>query len=345
MEHELLDAVKTLSHAAKVKIPKHPPGTSQPITWELARAVENNIISFAPHGITHTIFSRLSDAVALKELRESHNKLKKELNNPIPIFCFPNGRSELDFSERDISLAKQLGYSAVVSTDSSYLDKHYWSDYIIDRIGFPSTHQELNLIALKLDYFSVIRARFIRNLNYKYGSKKGYLRYCIAKLKYKLGKYKQLQDIHWKLVRRLVFICHGNICRSVYATGIAHKYTIPAISFGLDTSNGKPPHSKVLRLAALNHIDLSTHKTRQIESYTPAKGDLIIGMEEKHLTAFDKKIKTNLPIQKTLLGIWSETSPTPYIHDPYSCEEPYFRKCLARIDDCVIGIKNQLQAQ
>jgi protein-tyrosine phosphatase len=40
-------------------------------------------------------------------------------------------------------------------------------------------------------------------------------------------------------VRRLVFVCHGNICRSAYAHVLARRAGARVASFGLSTATGK----------------------------------------------------------------------------------------------------------
>ena len=51
-------------------------------------------------------------------------------------------------------------------------------------------------------------------------------------------------------VRRLVFVCHGNICRSAFADVLAKQTGLNSASFGLSTSSGKGAYPGTLRAAA-----------------------------------------------------------------------------------------------
>ena len=50
------------------------------------------------------------------------------------------------------------------------------------------------------------------------------------------------------VVRRLVFVCHGNICRSAYADVLAARGGAKTASFGLSTHTGVPAHAPVIAL-------------------------------------------------------------------------------------------------
>ena len=84
-------------------------------------------------------------------------------------------------------------------------------------------------------------------------------------------------------VRRLVFVCHGNICRSAYAWGVARDLGLNAASFGLSTSTGKPAHEPARQAAiALGH-PIEDHVTVRVQDFVPQPGDYLLGMEHRHL--------------------------------------------------------------
>jgi len=98
-----------------------PPPAHRPMTWDDARALEPLGIDFAPHSISHRIFSRLSDAEARAEITESWLRLKQELRNPLPLFAWPTGRVG-DYTERDVALLPAVGLNVCASAVAGYAE-------------------------------------------------------------------------------------------------------------------------------------------------------------------------------------------------------------------------------
>ncbi len=134
-------------------------------------------------------------------------------------------------------------------------------------------------------------------------------------------------------VRRLVFVCHGNICRSAFADVIAQQAGFNVASFGLSTSEGKPAHPPVIEVAAAMGHDLTAHRTTRAQDFLPLKGDLLLGMETRHLRKI-AKIEALAPFARSLLGLWCDPR-FPHLHDPYQLGDAYLKRCLARIEQSV----------
>ena len=86
-------------------------------TWDEMREMEKYGIEFAPHTLNHPILSRLDQKEAEKEIKESSDRLKIELKNPLPIFAYPNGQPE-DFTDETILILKKFGFVAALTTVS-----------------------------------------------------------------------------------------------------------------------------------------------------------------------------------------------------------------------------------
>jgi protein-tyrosine phosphatase len=175
----------------------------------------------------------------------------------------------------------------------------------------------------------------------RYGSKRGLLRYIRFEIFRLCGAYRSLKKIDFTKVKRLVFVCHGNICRSPLAEAVARKYNLPTTSFGLDTRGGAPADPRAVVWANANGYDLDQHLTRRIDQYIPQEGDLLIGMEPKHVLRL-KKIFLEKPVQITLAGLWLP-KPLAYLHDPYSTNKQYFERCESLVNLVVIRLKEKLQ--
>ncbi len=134
-------------------------------------------------------------------------------------------------------------------------------------------------------------------------------------------------------VRRLVFVCQGNICRSAFADVGARRAGLNAASFGLSTTTGRAAHDTAIVAArALGH-DLSDHKAIDLKDYAPQEGDLLLAMEVRqlHRLAADPRL-AELP--RVLLGRWTRPM-LPHLHDPYGLDDRYMATCLARIDKAI----------
>jgi peptidoglycan/xylan/chitin deacetylase (PgdA/CDA1 family) len=109
------DILQQLSDDAGVLIPENPPPQYQSMTWEMARRLESTGIRFAPHTITHNIVSKLTDECVEKEIQGSWLSLKKELTNPLKVFCYPRGGTT-DFGTREIEILKKNQFLGATST-------------------------------------------------------------------------------------------------------------------------------------------------------------------------------------------------------------------------------------
>ncbi|MET0136872.1 MAG: phosphotyrosine protein phosphatase [Sphingobium sp.] len=130
-------------------------------------------------------------------------------------------------------------------------------------------------------------------------------------------------------VRRLVFICHGNICRSAFADVAARGAGLSVTSFGLSTDDGKPAHGPAIDAAARLGHDLTAHRATQMAQYVPKDGDLLLAMETRQLRrlASDPRLGS---LPRTLLGLYTRPR-IPHLHDPYALDPAYMDICLARI--------------
>lgn len=162
-------------------------------------------------------------------------------------------------------------------------------------------------------------------INDSYGSKRGLLNLCWFGLQHLVGGFARYRDIDWSLVNNLVFVCHGNICRSPLSEAVARqRFQLNAESFGLDCRDGAQADPRALRFASNCGIDLTQHASRHIRQYQPEPHDLVVVMEPKHLGQLPARITATA--QVTLLGLWL-SNPHPYVHDPYSSGDQHFERC------------------
>lgn len=176
-------------------------------------------------------------------------------------------------------------------------------------------------------------------INDNYGSKKGLLNYSLHESKRLLGFYSSLKVDRHANPKRIVFVCVGNICRSPLAEAIAKSRGYNAISYGLDTRGNDGADPRAIQFAAQNNLDLTGHRTRRIDEYKEQNGDLIVGMEPKHLKLLRKNKSNAL---ETLLGIY-RAKPRAYIHDPYNTNGCYFSQCEQTVWEATEALLDYVQ--
>ncbi len=168
-----------------------------------------------------------------------------------------------------------------------------------------------------------------------YGTWRGVLRLALAHAEVATGQAAIVPPDPAQ-VRRLVFVCHGNICRSAYADGLARRAGMNVASFGLSTSSGKAAWPLVAERALARGLDLSEHRTTRVEDYLPLPGDYLLGMETRHL----RKLAVNpltAGLPRGLLGSYA-TPAVPHLHDPYQLDPAYMDICLERIERAVAAL-------
>ncbi len=134
----------------------------------------------------------------------------------------------------------------------------------------------------------------------------------------------------------ILVVCAGNICRSPTGEYLLKDKLkaqsadshIKVSSAGLTALVGKGAEATATSIALSNNIDMSTHKGRQLSSALIAENDLILVMEERHLT--DLLGQYPQARGKTfLLGKWINETEIP---DPYRQSHEAFDHVYQLID-------------
>lgn len=177
----------------------------------------------------------------------------------------------------------------------------------------------------------------MHSIQSKYGSKKGLIRFFWHQLTWhsdaKLVQHKPLAS------NRLVFVCHGNICRSALAESIGQKLGLNATSIGLQAPDGEPADKRMIELAARHGYDMREHQTKSLQSFEPYPNDLYLAMDITQCKKLSNRLGDRAAI--SLLGLWASPK-RAYLHDPYSCGDAYFNTCYQLIHSCVVNIKSSL---
>lgn len=189
-----------------------------------------------------------------------------------------------------------------------------------------------SLVFSQLQDFNGLLMELIADI---FGSKKGLIRHYYYKCLLIFGGYKQYQTVDWQSVNRLVFVCHGNICRSAFCEYFARSLGLNSASVGLECTDGNSADERAQALATIRSLNMSGHATMNVRNFKKQSGDLFIVMEPKHLHALKNLL--GVSYQVTLIGLWPEKK-NSYVHDPYSANQKYFNNCIDYLASCVEAI-------
>ena len=129
------------------------------MNWDMARALEDKGVRFAPHSISHQTLSRLDESPLQREILGSWQVLQKELDNPLKVFCYPTGR-RIDYGQREIDLLKREGFLGAVSTDTGAgrpREPHVRRLFTLPRLSLPHIMEDFIQYCSWMEYIKQAR--------------------------------------------------------------------------------------------------------------------------------------------------------------------------------------------
>lgn len=93
-----------------------PVPTDLMMTADEVRQLRSGGLQVGAHTVTHPILAELTLELMRREMKDSKDFLEDLLGEPVPLFAYPNGKLGDDYDARAVSLARELGFEAAVTT-------------------------------------------------------------------------------------------------------------------------------------------------------------------------------------------------------------------------------------
>lgn len=127
---------------------------------------------------------------------------------------------------------------------------------------------------------------------------------------------------------RVVFVCRGNVCRSVFAEHLMRRRypEVEVVSVGVHVDVSVPPPLQAVEAGRAFGLDLSTHRSRSILSIEDSSQILYLVFEPWH--ARESPLRGPAAEGRVFhLGVWAVPR-RAVIDDPYGGGPEAFRRCF-----------------
>jgi protein-tyrosine-phosphatase len=149
-------------------------------------------------------------------------------------------------------------------------------------------------------------------------------------------------------IKEILFVCTGNLCRSVAAESLAKKHCPPdsplyIYSAGTDAVNGRKSPEDAIVASRNLQADMSAHEASLLTSEMIQRADALFIMEPYH----EEKILAITPDAKNkifYLRNFSGDGDFLYtIDDPYGKPMHVYNECFHLIEQCVKNLLYEIQ--
>lgn len=146
---------------------------------------------------------------------------------------------------------------------------------------------------------------------------------------------------HGRRPEVILLVCHGNVCRSPFATVILGRWLAPArisvTSAGFVGPSRKSP-ADAIHAAHRRGVNLTTHRSRVLDSTLVRNADLVVTMDAAQAREIRRRFRKPLS-QILVLGDFDpDLSEGRAIADPFGRPPTEYDRVYARIERCAAGL-------
>jgi protein-tyrosine phosphatase len=152
-------------------------------------------------------------------------------------------------------------------------------------------------------------------------------------------------------MKKILFVCMGNICRSPTAEGVLRHVAFNrglADDIVVDSAGtigfhaGEPPDKRAVQHAAKRGYDLSRIRAREINQPDYELFDYVLAMDKQNIAWLKKQIPNQYAHKLRLFLEFSENYAGRDVPDPYYGNAQGFEAVLDMVEDGVQGLIDHL---
>lgn len=150
-------------------------------------------------------------------------------------------------------------------------------------------------------------------------------------------------------MKRVLFICMGNICRSPLAEGFARSAAAAqGVDIAFDSAGtesyhvGDPPDVRARAIARAHGVDIDAQRARQVQDSDFHAFDVILAADRRNLQILRQRRPPGARAELGLLLEWCGAAAGTELPDPYYGGEAQFAHVVALLREAMPGLLDGL---